>query len=463
MTQSSLLPFPCDRLPDDPRVAKLLGVYPQRQEGRFMQRVKIPGGRLSPAQWRALAAIARDLTPGAPLHLTTRQDVELHDLTAEQAPVAQHRLADAGLTSVGGGGDTLRNITVCPCSGARAGTVDLLPLALEIQRTLWDYERIFELPRKFKISFSACGAGCGQPWINDLGLVASQRGGRWGFQVIAAGSLGPKPATGLLAFEWIDADEIAPLALAAIRLFDRLGDRANRSTARLRHVRQRVGDEQFVSLLRAETAAAQLERNWPSVVLPAATGELSATIRLTFPDGDLGPDAADALGELAGRPGLAVRITNEHQVAVLGGSEEDLRQAVAVLPSLRAAAQPQPCVVACPGSRWCKRALVNTRRAAERIRCQLAGRLPSGQTVRVSGCPNGCAQSGVATIGLVGKQTGPADQREEAFALLTDGDAGRGPRLAQPVQSAVKADAIAEQLAALLSNATGGPSTEPRT
>ena len=78
--------FPCSSLPDDAGHARLLGLYPQRQEGLWMQRLKVLGGRLSPEQWDAVARIATEFTPLAPLHLTTRQDIEFHDLPPELIP-----------------------------------------------------------------------------------------------------------------------------------------------------------------------------------------------------------------------------------------------------------------------------------------------------------------------------------------------------------------------------------------
>ena len=108
MTDSpETIPFPCDAYPDDPRIAHLLGIYEQRQDGLRMQRVQIVGGRLTPSQLRRLGELARDHTPGTPLHLTTRQDVELHGLTPDHIPPVHHGLAEVGLSTVGTCGDTL--------------------------------------------------------------------------------------------------------------------------------------------------------------------------------------------------------------------------------------------------------------------------------------------------------------------------------------------------------------------
>ncbi len=436
--------FPCVALPEDLHHCKLLGMYPQRQDGLWMQRIVVTAGRLSGPQWAELGQLARTCTPGTPLHLTTRQDVEFHMVTPQQAPAIQASLAAVGLTCVGGGGDTLRNVTVCPCSGVAAGEVELLPLARQIQQVLGEYENLFGLPRKFKISLSACENACGQPWINDLGLVAVPHGGTWRFKVIAAGSLGHKPGTGLLCIESLPAEDVLPLVLAAVRLFDAHGDREHRFTARLRHVRQRVGDAAFVQMLTAELDKAKAERPWPAVQLVAPQA-MGGKVTLTFPNGDITPEMADALADLAGDPALAVRISNWHRIMIFGRDQVAAAKAVAAKPALAQAVRPQPSVITCPGTRWCKRGVVDTNAAADRIREVLPATY--GGLVAVSGCPNGCAHSAVADIGLTGQILTEQGQRKEAFVLWLGGGCGRDERLGQPsgvVESSAVADNVKE-------------------
>ena len=422
------VPFPCDALPADPAAARLAGLYPQRQAGRWMQRVKVLGGELSPAQWRALAGVARDLAPGEPLHLTTRQDVEIHGLGAEGVPAAQRRLAEAGLIGAGACGDAVRNLTVCPCSGSLAGRIDLRPHARRIAGLFQDAKGVVTLPRKFKISLS-CSDACGQPWINDLGLVFERRDGRDGFRVIGAGSLGPRPATGIVLFDWLPACDAPAAALAAVRIFETRGERQNRSRARLRHLRERLGDEEFLALLASSLEEARRENALPYAALSGAEGELTAAATLTFPDGDVRPEDADALASLAERDELRVRIGNHHQVVVFGRQESDLRQAVKDPSPLARRAEAQATVVACPGTRWCSRAVTDTAGLAARIRSGLAGRAPR-LAVCISGCPNGCAHSAVADIGLVGMRAGGRGGEEDAYDVLAGGGMGRDGRLA---------------------------------
>ncbi|MFA6132968.1 MAG: nitrite/sulfite reductase [Phycisphaerae bacterium] len=422
--------FPCCQVPDAIPVARVLGIYPQVQEGLFMQRVRVPGGVLAGPQWRALAEAIRRFTPATPLHLTTRQEFELHDLRSEQIPQVQEALAEAGLTSLGSGGNALRNVTVCPCSGTSGP--DLLPLAGLIQEVLQSREEFFTLPRKFKVSLSACGEGCGQPWINDLGFAARQQEGRLGFAVTVAGSLGPRPATAMLLADWLDARDVVPLALAALQVFAAHGDRQNRSQARLRHVRQRLGDEAFAALIWRELDQVRQQQAWPEVILHPAENRLAGRATLTFHNGDVSAGLADSIGRLADDPSLKVRIANHQHVIVFGPDAATVTAAVAGQKSLATAALPQPAIVACPGKRWCGRALTDTNAQADRLRADLAGKLPADKTICISGCPNGCAHSRVADIGLVGLVDSVGGQRRDVYDLYVRGGMGRDARLAEP-------------------------------
>ena len=451
------IPFPCRSVPEDPSLQKLIGLYPQAQEGLMLQRVKVPGGRLSAEQWRLLGAIAMEFTPDTPLHLTTRQDIELHDLAPEQIPPVQERLSRIALTCLGAAGDSFRNITVCPCAGTAAGSVDLMPLAGQIEDAIKAVDGIYRLPRKFKIALS-CGADCGQPWINDLGLVAERRNGAWGFRAVAAGSLGAKPGTGMLLFDWLAAEDVLPLAVAAVCVFAHHGDRQNRHKARLRHVRRRLGNEAFKQLIVDALELARAEPDWPRPILPEADGRFAAKATLTFPNGDVTPRMADALGQIEADDDFSVRIANQHQVIVFGPDEEAVGWKLAEFEPLRAAAETQPSVVACPGKRWCSRGLVHTNELADRIRAEFGSQIPRGATVCISGCPNGCSQSAVADIGLIGGRARRNGRSCEVFTLMTGGGMGSDEKLAEPLAGKLNADEAIEAIRKHLGSARPGGS-----
>ncbi len=440
--------FPCQALPGEPRLQRLLGLYPQSQTGLWLQRVKILAGELTAPQWRTLGAIVGEMTPDCPLHLTTRQDIELHDLGEQQVPVVQRRLAEAGMTGFGACGDTLRNVTVCPGAGLKADTADLAPLAWHVRRMIESDDQTYNLPRKFKISFSACGKACGRPFLNDLGFVLGRsRDGRWEFTVIGAGSLGPRPAAGIVLAEHLSPRDVPAMVRAGFALFAEHGDRENRSKARLRHVRQRMGDEEFLRLLRRGfEKARQSLAPFEDDLAPAADFPRHRTLR--FDGGNLTPDAAVALADLidAADDAIRVRIGLDHRVEVFARADVPLDDLLAARPALAEAARPRATILACPGKRWCNRAIVRTDTLADRLRRELGDRLDADLTVSISGCPNGCSFSQAAPIGLSGcLAAAESGEKIEAFDVYAGGQLGCGPALADlrarrlPADQAVQA------------------------
>jgi sulfite reductase (ferredoxin) len=428
---SDAIIFPCERCPEDATAQRLLGLYDQVQEGRRMQRVKVHGGRISSGQLRALAALARTHTPDAPLHLTTRQDIEFHNLKPEEVPTVQRGLAAVGLTTVGACGDTLRNVTVCPGNGLCPGTRDVGELAGRLRAAAEALSFIRSMPRKFKISISGCERGCARPWINDLGLIARPDGR---FRAVLAGSLGARPGTGIELYEDLEPWELIPLALAALRLFNQEGDREHRTRARLRHVRERLGNRPFAERLDEGFEAEKSRGDRAEMHLPVVSGECSVETRLHLPLGDLAPDLAERLAEVVEQVGGHIRIGLEHDLWLYTPGDLPLPAELKLLAEA-------PSMVVCPGSTWCQRGLVNTRQAAARIHQSLAG-LGAERDVSIclNGCPNNCGHGPVADIGLVGRIRRPDGERTECFQLLVGGDKGAGAQLAEPLHDAVPAD-----------------------
>ncbi len=207
--------------------------------------------------------------------------------------------------------------------------------------------------------------------------------------MVVAGSLGVRPAPGVEFLDWLPVADVLPLVLVRLRVFAEHGDRTNRSKARLRHIRQRLGDDAFALLLKEAFERARSERSWPRIVLGQPSVSCEARTMLRFLGGDLLAEAAQALAGLAGRPDIRVRIANQHAIAVYGPDDQALAAAIAEFPALAQAARPQPAIVACPGKRWCSRGLTDTVGMARQVLEQLGDRLPVDLEVCISGCPNG--------------------------------------------------------------------------
>jgi len=436
--------YVCRAIPADSRLAWLNGLFPQPQDGLWVKRILVLGGTLTGEQWRVIAALARKFTPTTPLHLTMRQNLELHDLRPAQIPAVQDALAEVNLATLGVCGPSLRNIPLCECSGVVAGRVDLASLALQIREMLSATEGIYSLPHKFKMAMS-CSRECGQPWINDFALMAVKKDGQWGFCAIIGGTLGPRPEVAMPLVDWVEPSDVLPLVVAVVRVFVAEGGRDKNRGARLKHVRQRLGDEVFRGVVLKAFAEAKASSGWPKVELSEAPEGFSRRLVLTFPDGDVTAEAAEALGRLSDNDDLRVRFTNEQRVVVFGRDESLLRGEVAKLPALREAARPQPVVVTCAGRRWCRRALIDNNKLSARIRTELGGKLPPDAMVRVTACPVGCAHSAVAGVGMTGAIVQCDGNSQEACKLFIGGGKGRTGKLAKLVGDKIPVDkAIAE-------------------
>jgi len=412
-----------------------------------MQRVRILGGRLTGPQWIALAHAVRTFTPQTPIHLTTRQDIEFHNVTTQNTLPLQHALANAALTGQAGGGDGLRNITLCSCPQKHNQDIDLVALAQTLTARLLENPLTHSLPRKFKIALACGQPHCdAQPWINDLSFVLKQNQNTTGFQVIAAGSLGARPATGILLYPYRPAADILPIALAALAVFNQHGHRKNRARARLRHLRQDLGDQHFAQLLDSTLAHTHVEPLEPTPPVKNQHPLQTQHLRLPFPLGQLSPDAADALARIADLPGLSITITNHHNIVVSSPEHTQLRQILAAEPKLPQPEQNTPTIVACPGTTYCPRALTNTRNLAKRLNARLKGRQLPHTTICISGCPNGCAHSTVAPIGLVGRQTKIEGQLRQCYDLYLNGGLGRNPQLARLAARKLEPDDLLDHL-----------------
>ncbi len=217
-----------------------------------MLRVRFPAGVVLPHQMRALAKVARRYAKG-PLHVTTRQDIQLHGLLLVNLHPALVELYHAGLTAKGGGGNTVRNITGCCDAGVCSREVfDPTPWVLATTEFLLPDPLSYQLPRKYKIAFSACSTDCAGATVNDLGFIAKRREGELGFAVYVGGGLGASARVGNLLEDFVPADAVPLVAEAVKRVFDQHGNRRNRNKARLRFLVEQIGLARFRELYQSQ-------------------------------------------------------------------------------------------------------------------------------------------------------------------------------------------------------------------
>jgi sulfite reductase (ferredoxin) len=218
-----------------------------------MQRIKIPFGAVTADQLETLADLAEEYSDSI-IHITTRQDFQLHFVHLEDTPTVMRRLAAAGITTREACGNTVRNVTACPRAGVCADeTFDVTPYARALAYYLLGHKDAQDFGRKFKISFSGCADNaCALAHMHDIGLVAKARvengagsggGGyhplrqhdfgaedgaaestpRRGFAMYVGGGLGAVPYQAKLFYEFVTEEELLPTAQAICRVFARLG------------------------------------------------------------------------------------------------------------------------------------------------------------------------------------------------------------------------------------------------
>jgi dissimilatory sulfite reductase (desulfoviridin) alpha/beta subunit len=157
----------------------------------------------------------------------------------------------------------------------------------------------------------------------------------------------------------------------------------------------------------------------------------------------------ETAGGLADVPGLALRIGVDHRVALLAAEGVAVDGRLAQRPALAGALKRQPCVIACPGTRWCSRALADTHGLADRIRTAVADRADADLMIAISGCPNGCVASAVADIGIFGARSNIDGRPVERYTLVSGGGCGASAQLARPVAAKLGADEALSEVVAL--------------
>jgi sulfite reductase beta subunit-like hemoprotein len=429
--------------PDQFRAFRLArGTYGQRQPDVSMLRVKIPQGIVHHTQLDALARIADEFSRGFG-HVTTRQNLQLHFVQLARVPEAMRILDEVGLTTKEACGNTVRNITACPLAGLHADApFDVTPYAQATTRHFLRNPICQSLPRKFKIAFS-CGSSsgdCAQGAINDIGLVAQMKDGRRGFRVRVGGGLSTSPEDAHPLEEWIPVEKLLPTLEAVVRVFDRTGNRENKSRARLKYVIRKIGMDGFRAEYEKELRAlpaeipipvedegaapdAVLRRAAPPTVDAAAegfaewrrtnciaqkqSGSFACIARLER--GDVTAAQLRGIARLAPQfSDGTVRTTNDQNLLLRFVPEAALAALHAALVELglgRPGARTLEDVTSCPGADTCNLAVTKSRELATAIATRLHGGVAAAVEsldIKISGCPNSCGQHHVAALGFHG-------------------------------------------------------------
>ena len=401
-----------------------------------MHRIKVPYGKLSIAQLDVLAELCEEYSDRI-LHVTTRQDFQLHFVHIEDTPDLMRRLGAVGLTTREACGNSVRNVTACPLAGVcRTESFDVTPYSRAITWFLMGHDDTQDFGRKFKIAFSGCkDEACGLTNFHDLGAIARIRTvdgkKQRGFEFYVGGGLGAVPYAAQLFDAFLPEEELLPMAQAICRVYARLGEKANRQRARIKFLVKKLGFEEFKRVVLEERKVLKPDPRWtaflsqmhtddetplrPAGTLPAGPYPQGfetwrrdnvmdqiqdgySVVTLTLPLGDLTSDQARDLADIARKfTGDTLRTTADQNMLIRFVSNADLP---AVYSALVAAKLARPGagtitdITSCPGTDTCKLGISSSRSLASELSQQLSAagvdkdENARGLHIKASGCFN---------------------------------------------------------------------------
>ena len=232
-----------------------MGIYEQRKNQHYMLRLRCAGGLITPEQLAKIAFVGHQLSTSH-LHVTTRQEIQIHNVDLQDAVPALKKLEKVGISSAGGGGNTVRNMMVDDRSGLTADEeFDVYPYVEELTSRLIAEKDSFTMPRKYKVAIDTSVETANFSYIADLGLQARIKDGKRGFRVLIAGSAASNAHTGWEVFDFLPEVDLYRAAKALKNWFHKYGNRRNRHKARMRYVFYKYGSEEAKRLYLEEFEA----------------------------------------------------------------------------------------------------------------------------------------------------------------------------------------------------------------
>jgi len=439
-----------------------MGIYEQRKNGTFMVRIRCAAGMISPQQLKEIALLAQK--EGAePIHITTRQELQLHNVQLEQAPRILEHLYELGLSSRGGGGNTVRNIMASEDAGiAKDEIFNVTPYALTLTNTLIAESDSWSLPRKYKIALAGNDSDNANATFSDLGLIATIRSGEKGFKVYIGGGLGSKPTAGFKLSDFIPATDVLYIGEALKILFSEHGNRRNRHKARIRYIFYKLGEERVFELFYEIFNRLKAEGNY-ELVLPEvhqsrkkgqvidynSESELFGkwfkryvreqkqsgfySVEVPFNQGMVKTKTFIRLAEFLAPLGEdVIRFTMRQNILLRNIPGQLLESLYLELKGLGVEVDlPRilNSLVACAGADTCRLGICLSRGASSAIKKSLSG-ISEAQldelsdiNVNLSGCPNSCGQHSISQLGFYGKAS-RNDRLYPAYYVVAGGQTG---------------------------------------
>lgn len=434
------------------------GVYGQRQLGVQMVRIKLPYGKLLAKQLVRIADVSDEYSNGN-LHLTTRQDVQIHFVSLDRTPELWAELEKDSITLREACGNTVRNITASPFAGIDPDEpFDVSPYAEELFQYLLRNPVNQDMGRKIKISFSSSEKDTAYSFLHDLGFIPTIQNGDKGFKLLVAGGLGVKPFLGQSVTNFIKANDIYAYTTAILRVFDRYGERQKRNKARLKYLVEELGLEQFLVLVNQEYNVVDVyepniievtEPKLESITIAPTVANTSQnyftwfktnvkkqkqqsffSIQLKITNGNISSKVARKLAELVQNySGGELRVTINQGLIIKYVRAESLPYFYQELNKLNladAGFDSVADITACPGTDTCNLGIANSTGLAAQLEKFIATTHPElvfnkDIKIKISGCFNACGQHSIANIGFHGSSIKNGEQLIPAVQLLLGG------------------------------------------
>jgi sulfite reductase beta subunit-like hemoprotein len=443
------------------------GVYGQRQPDVQMVRVKLPYGGVTPEQMEAFADVVERYAPLRKGHITTRQNVQIHHVPLRDMESLLREIAEVGLSSREGCGNTVRNVTGDPWAGVAPDEIfDPTPYAGAYVRYFVRHPTTQLMPRKIKTAFTGSDADRAITGIHDIAFLSRERDGVRGFEVRVGGGTSIMARVAPTLYEFVEADngDYLKVAEAVLRIFDRQEWlRVNRARARIKVLIDKIGIEAFRDLVDEELDDEWVEEREFGLELverlrfddderanaprppasPASpNGDRSefdryveanvqaqrqegfSAVEVKIARGDLTPEQFRGLARIMREfTGGYARSTVQQNLVLRWVRDEalyDVWQRLVELGLGEAGARQAGDVVSCPGTDSCKLGITSSmglnRAIGERVEeMGISDALTKRIQIKMSGCPNGCSQHHLANIGFYGASLKVGDRQMPAY------------------------------------------------
>jgi sulfite reductase beta subunit-like hemoprotein len=446
------------------------GLYHDKPKvGFFMMRIKVPSGILKPAQLRTIGELSQQFGRGDG-EITTRQTIQLHWIRLDDLPAIFAKLEAAGLSTLGGCGDAVRNLTGCPVAGIDSHELfDATDLIQETAVFFRSDRTYLDLPRKHKITISTCAHQCNAPEINCIALMGTLKDGREGFAISVGGGLSTVPRLGRHLGVFVPKQEALEVTRAIVDAWrTNLQYRLSRVKARLKFMVDDFGAEGMRAEVEKFLGRTLEDLDQPPQRVGGNTEHLGINPQrqpglsyIGFPV-RLGKATGQQLvriAEIAESVGGDVRLTRQQNFIVANVPNGKVDQVVAEIGALGFpldVSRLHATALGCTGSPLCNYAVAETKVKLDEILIHLEGefgRKADGVVVTVDGCPHACAHHWVADIGLQGstlRERGDAGQKLEAYEIYLRGSLGEAAAIGRPIVRRVPEGQAAEHVSRLI-------------